>query len=280
MWYTISTYKRSAERCCKHPRRVNPFREDRMSILPQSPCVYVITCLVNDKVYIGSSAEPSKRWSTHRSLLRKNKHHSVHLQNAWNAYGENAFTFSIIENAPLAVLIEREQYWIDFHQSYNPVHGYNRSHKAGAPMAGLSHSEDTKATFSQQRMGMLNGNYRGPNCNCVVCGAPFRKAKRERKYCSQSCYHADSDRLTPELRYKFGIATRGKKLSLERVQKTVVAQQRCYIVTDPSGNEYHIKGLAAFCREQCLDQASMSHTMSGKQATHKGWKCRPATERS
>lgn len=62
--------------------------------------VYKITNTVDGKVYIGSTAVGMKaRWSNHLSSLRKGTHYNRRLQNAWSKYGENAFTFEIVETA-------------------------------------------------------------------------------------------------------------------------------------------------------------------------------------
>jgi hypothetical protein len=45
--------------------------------------VYKITNIVNNKIYIGSTGSKGgfkKRWSYHLQDLRKDKHHSIHLQ--------------------------------------------------------------------------------------------------------------------------------------------------------------------------------------------------------
>lgn len=87
-----------------------------------------------EKYYVGSagikgSHIPSSkgfwsRWRLHLSELRKNKHHSRHLQHAYNKYGENNMKFKILELCEdITVLQEREQYWIDNLNSYE--NGYN-----------------------------------------------------------------------------------------------------------------------------------------------------------
>lgn len=47
--------------------------------------VYKITNIINNKIYIGSTANKQgfkKRWSYHGCDLKNNKHHSRHLQRA------------------------------------------------------------------------------------------------------------------------------------------------------------------------------------------------------
>ena len=75
--------------------------------------IYILTNNINGKRYIGSSNNIRKRLWKHRSLLRHNKHENQYLQNAWNKYGENSFTFVVLEKCEIDVLLQREQYYID-----------------------------------------------------------------------------------------------------------------------------------------------------------------------
>jgi group I intron endonuclease len=76
--------------------------------------VYKITNTVDGKVYIGSTTTNADyRWSTHRSALRTGKHYNRHLQNAWNKYGESAFTFEVVEEGVTKEEIRnKERSWI------------------------------------------------------------------------------------------------------------------------------------------------------------------------
>ena len=62
-----------------------------------TPGVYTIACTVNKKIYVGGSIDILSRLKSHRSLLRKNKHKCVELQNEWNLYGEDFYNFSALE---------------------------------------------------------------------------------------------------------------------------------------------------------------------------------------
>lgn len=257
-----------------------------MDIVSHVSGVYAIICLVDDKLYIGSSYQARVRCLTHRNLLRKGAHHNIHLQRAWNKYGESSFVFSLIEQVAPDRLLEREQYWIDFHGCCNDMRGYNISRKAGAPMAGLQHSGQTRARMAASQLGRKHSDEVKEKIRNAHLGrkktpehiANMGVSRRGRKASDETRAKLRAIRSNPslELRYKFGNATRGKNRPLEAVQKTAQAHMREYVITDPQGNEYRIKGLAAFCREHGLDQGSMSHIMRGKQSHHKGWKCRRA----
>ena len=55
--------------------------------------IYKITNLVNNKLYIGISANPDKRWWAHRSQTKKTH---TKLYNAFKKYGVDAFSFEIL----------------------------------------------------------------------------------------------------------------------------------------------------------------------------------------
>jgi group I intron endonuclease len=74
--------------------------------------IYTIKSTVSSKVYIGLAGNLYKRFRAHVNLLRRNVHQNRHLQNHFNKYGE-CFYFEVIEICDAAILIEREQYWID-----------------------------------------------------------------------------------------------------------------------------------------------------------------------
>jgi len=59
--------------------------------------IYKITNNINGKVYIGESLNIEERWNIHKNELKENKHHSYKLQNDYNIYGVDNFTYEIIE---------------------------------------------------------------------------------------------------------------------------------------------------------------------------------------
>lgn len=60
--------------------------------------IYRITDTITGFSYIGQTGNSfGERWSHHRALLRQGTHSNKSLQSAWNADGEDAFEFAIIE---------------------------------------------------------------------------------------------------------------------------------------------------------------------------------------
>lgn len=90
--------------------------------------VYAIKNNENGKLYIGSTIDFPKRKRQHLNALRNNKHHSEHLQRAWNKYSESAFVFLVLEKVKsVDILRETEKKWIDKTKSLNRNFGYNVS---------------------------------------------------------------------------------------------------------------------------------------------------------
>lgn len=110
--------------------------------MENSPGVYKIICLTNSKVYIGSSQTIRQRIINHKSSLRLNKHANIHLQRAFNKYGEVNFSFELIEYCTTTVLLDREQYYIDLYDSYNK--GFNRMPLASSPRGRVYSEEERK----------------------------------------------------------------------------------------------------------------------------------------
>lgn len=89
------------------------------------------------KMYVGSTNNFQKRKSRHLNDLKKGKHHSKKLQKSWIKYGENNFSFIILEEDIIENLIEREQYWINFLNAYK--NGFNSRPDAHAVLYGENH---------------------------------------------------------------------------------------------------------------------------------------------
>lgn len=121
--------------------------------------IYKIENITNGKMYIGSSQDIDGRWKVHRRMLNKNNHHSPHLQAAWNKYGCENFTFSVIEECAQEVLLDREQYYIDYYDSADSYFGYNTNPYAGRPCM----TDEQRAYYGKLASKRLQGE--GSWCN-------------------------------------------------------------------------------------------------------------------
>lgn len=139
--------------------------------------IYRIVNNINYKLYIGSSIHVNRRIYTHIQALNGQYHGNTHLQKAWNKYGGENFSFEIIEiiNGTEEDIRKREQYWLDYYQSYNYNIGYNISHyaiggggyevsdetkqKLSESHKGKVHSEETKKKMSEIKQGESNPFY-------------------------------------------------------------------------------------------------------------------------
>ena len=115
--------------------------------------IYSIRNLVNDHIYIGSSVNIESRWRSHKNQLKKNRHHSSKLQNAYNKYGKDNFIFEVISYIEdKTKLINYEQKWLDF---FNPE--YNILITAGSPL-GTKMSDETRKKISESKKGKPSWN--------------------------------------------------------------------------------------------------------------------------
>lgn len=88
--------------------------------------VYVIRNIKNGKMYVGSTITSfSKRWQCHKKRLRENRHHSAHLQAAYNKYGKDNLEFQIVEIVSPEDVRKREAHYISLYNVLDPAYGYN-----------------------------------------------------------------------------------------------------------------------------------------------------------
>lgn len=84
-------------------------------------CIYKITNLINNKVYIGQTITGIvNRWKGH---IYKDGCRFLH--NAIYKYGKENFKIEVIEYCDKDSLDEREIYWISYYKSNNRKYGYN-----------------------------------------------------------------------------------------------------------------------------------------------------------
>lgn len=148
--------------------------------------IYKITCLVNKKVYIGSAKWTKKRISKHKWCLQKKCHTNRHLQNAFNLYGSDQFVFEAIEFCHETLLLEREQFWIDFHQAADRNFGFNvvpysdRKQMSAETKKKISASMKGRKKSKQTRLAMKKAQQnRSQEWNDKIAAGQTGKKKSE-----------------------------------------------------------------------------------------------------
>jgi group I intron endonuclease len=105
----------------------------------QFSAIYLITCLVNDKIYVGSAVDFYRRYMVYKHSHAKEQRP---IARAMQKYGFDKFEFSILERVnDLERLIEREQYHLDVLKPFGK-NGYNLEQVAGSSL-GRKHSKET-----------------------------------------------------------------------------------------------------------------------------------------
>jgi group I intron endonuclease len=199
--------------------------------------IYKIRNVVNEHYYIGSTVDSRKRFWAHRKALRAGNHDCIHLQRAWNKYGEDCFKFEVVEQlGSKDALYPAEQKWLDEH--FGKDYCYNVASYADSPMRDASPeirqklSEKTKAWL--EREGHPRKGYK-----CTPEEIAYSAERRRGKH-SGSAHYRYGKMVSPEVREKIGAAQRGKpkapgrKVSAEGMAKIKAAAQ--------AGHYSHWKG--------------------------------------
>jgi len=85
--------------------------------------IYCIHNLSNNKHYIGKSGQIEKRWKSHQSSLKSNKHINKDIQNDWNNGNSEDFEFKLLKKCEWALLNRYENFYMLKYDSLK--NGYN-----------------------------------------------------------------------------------------------------------------------------------------------------------
>lgn len=229
------------------------------------PSIYNIFCDSTGKSYIGSAVNPCRRYNEHVNDLRKGTHYNNYLQNSWNKYGEDNFTFGIIEEVGNKEnLIEQEQFWMDYYDSYNPLFGFNLCPTAGSQL-GIVRSEETRKRISNSKKGDKNPMYGV---------SPSEETRRKLSIASIGNKRALDYKHTKSACKKISDAMSNRVVSEETKQRLSDSQAQLFEVINPNGESQVIKGLNRFCKKNNLHSGHMSSVAMGNLPHHKNWKCR------
>lgn len=232
--------------------------------------IYKILNTINNKCYIGQTEESPAtiRWHKHRYELTRNNHRNTHLQHAWNKYGEDAFTFEVVEECKTKdQLNEAEERWISHYKSLN-VH-YNI--KDGGKHTRHSRESTRKMSQAAKPEGWPS---------VVSPDGILYEVHSLHGFCKE---HG----LTYSVMYRVMVGTcrhhKGWKLpntdltlSTNEYKSIQSRPHRWAPIVGPDGRTYEITpSFKGFCRLHNLKPYYLKRVLDGMAKTHKGWKTSP-----
>ena len=196
-------------------------------------CIYKLTCLMNNKCYIGETTNFEIRRKRHISLLKNNKHGNIHLQRAWNKYREHNFKFQILGFcSSREEIIEQEYECKIFFNVWDRRYGYNIATYDDSPVKGRGHTDETRKKMSKTKKELFSSGEliqwnKGKkltaeqNKNRDHHGEKNPMFNKKHKESSKIIIGEKSKRkiYTKEYREKIGNAHRGSKRSEETKKK-------------------------------------------------------------
>jgi group I intron endonuclease len=120
--------------------------------------LYCITCIINQKIYIGQTVDPNSRWRAHRRDAADPK---VPIQFAIKKYGSHNFEFEIIAtckgqnnaNYLETLLVIQYNSYVSNNKGYNATHGGMNAPKSEE---WLQKMRDFYATMSPERRAEIS----------------------------------------------------------------------------------------------------------------------------
>lgn len=120
---------------------------------PEISGIYCISNNINGKKYIGQSKNIRRRIKDHVRKLNGGIHQNTHLQRAWDAHGEQNFSFSIVAEVSVVNLDEAERHYISTLKTTDSSFGYNL--ECGGSKNKTT-SEETRRKMSESHRGEKN----------------------------------------------------------------------------------------------------------------------------
>ena len=169
--------------------------------------IYKIRNVVNGNFYIGSTIDSRKRFWAHRKDLRLGVHICIHLQRAWNKYGEDCFKFEVIERLNHKdELFPAEQKLLDEHVGKD--YCYNIAKYADAPMRDAS--PELRARIAEKTKAWIEREGH-PRQGAKLSEASRKQISESRigKHAGENHYRYGKS-VSEETRRKIGDTQRGK----------------------------------------------------------------------
>jgi len=191
---------------------------------PKLAGIYKLTCIKNNKIYIGKSINISRRMSFYKYCENKQKGR-CYLENAILKHGWSSFEVEILETflnfdkfKDHVDLLKRESYFIQLFDSGNKTKGYNiyKISNDGTGVSKKPFSEEHKAKLRIARAKQIRGPLTAEHKEKIrksCSGRVFSEEHKQKLKISKSETH----------KQKIGISNLGKCHSTETKEKMRVS---------------------------------------------------------
>ena len=181
--------------------------------------IYVIENTINEKVYVGKTNNPDRRWNDHKAaaLINENgKSSQTKIHRAMRKHGIENFSFRIIdehydEEIALKVL---EPMWIEKYKLLG-VEVYNSS-DGGLGIVGYNHTQETKNKIREGNKGKVISQEQREKISESLKGNVI--SLETRKKISESLKGKKKPPFTIDHLEKIRKANRGKKKTPEMIE--------------------------------------------------------------
>lgn len=119
--------------------------------------IYHIKNKVSGGVYYGRSVDVEDRLVHHKNELKRNVHRNKRLQNSWNKYGEDVFTFQLIWEEDVDKLCDLEGFVLEYMWGDSRLYNHHKlsygGFEPGNKYGCFKRSEETKKKMSKAFAG-------------------------------------------------------------------------------------------------------------------------------
>lgn len=219
--------------------------------------IYKIVNIINGKFYIGSSRAIPSRWKAHRYALRKGTHKNYKLQDDWNLYGEDAFSWTILYDGLTLedARLKEEEILEPLMNEQDSV--YNLCFDA----KGRLLSDSSRQKISESLKGRVFSQEHREKIGRALIGRPYSEETRS-KIGKASSKRRHSEKTKQQIRE----AQLGKRKGAYRNSDQTI---------------YHFRNTKTEIEECCttyelrikynLRPESVARLANGKVRTHRGW---------
>lgn len=131
--------------------------------LSVKPGLYIITCLSNQRHYIGESNNVTARLTAHKNKLRRKIHENFTLQKDFNLYGEENFRFQKLYFGSGLAKEQRQHFetiillTLPIDLRYNVYVNWRKREKLLNPFFGKTHHQKAKDAQRMANLGKPSG---------------------------------------------------------------------------------------------------------------------------